>query len=143
MKFTIFIIMAFIVWFSSIWVAVLSLLSFIGGWKYLARFYPLKSTDKESSASKFFMCSIKMGYISYRSCINISLTQSGMIIETLKIFSMMHKPLFIPFSKISEVQNGKSILTCTEFKIDDKKIVIYGKAGEELFSKIQSNDLSS
>ena len=120
MMLTAVIIAAFIVWFSSLWVAVLSLLSFIGGWKKLSRLYPLKSSDKNNTAQKYSMSSLKMGFVNYRSCVNISFTETGIILETIKIFSVMHPPLFIPYYKITDAQRGKFFITFTSFKAGDK-----------------------
>lgn len=142
MMLTAVIIAAFIVWFSSLWVAVLSLLSFIGGWKKLSRLYPLKSSDKNNTARKYSWSSIKMGFVNYRSCINISFTGTGIILETIKIFSIMHQPLFIPYNKITDLQKGKFFITFTSFILGEKKITIYGKAGEEIFSRLSSGSRS-
>ena len=138
MMLTLLIICAFIIWFSSIWIAVLSLLSFIGGWKKLSRLYPASSSDINAGSKKYKMSSIKMGFASYRSCVHIGFTERGISLEVMKIFSIMHKPLFIPFDKISEVQKGKFIIDYTSFKVDGKKITFYGKAGDELFSRISA-----
>lgn len=136
MMLTLLIISAFIVWFSSLWVGVLSLLSLIGGWKKQSRIYPLKSTDKADNAVRYSMSSLKMGFVNYRSCVNISFTETGIILETIKIFSIMHPPLFIPYYKISDAQQGKFFITYTSFRIGDKKITIYGKPGDEIFSRL-------
>ena len=143
MKFTLFIIAAFIIWFSSIWVAVLSLLSFIGGWKTLSRLYPLTFASEGHNAVKYSMSSIKMGFVNYRSCVNVFFTETGIIFKIMKIFSVMHKPLFIPYDKISEAQQGKLFIsTYTSFIIENKKITIYGKAGDELFLRLKSRGIS-
>ncbi len=137
MPLTLLIIAAFIIWFSSLWVAVLSLLSIIGGWNKLSRLYPLKLTDKTGHPEKYSMSSMKMGFANYRSCMNISFTETGFIIEAVKIFSVMHKPLFIPYNKISNIQSGKIFFTTyISFTIEDKKIAIFGKAGEVLSTKL-------
>ena len=97
MTLTLLIICAFIVWFSSIWVAVLSLLSFIGGWKKLSRLYPATSNGINAVSTKFTMSSIKMGFVNYRSCVHIISPKTGFYLKSMKIFSIMHKPLFIPY----------------------------------------------
>lgn len=142
MTFTLLIITAFIVWFSSVWIAVLSLLSFIGGWKSLSVLHPITLSDKDESTVRYSMSSIKMGFINYRSCVFISLTKTGIILEMLKIFSTMHKPVFIPYSRMSDIQQVKALPACTSITVDDKKVLVYGKAGEELFSRLSSRDNS-
>lgn len=142
MMLTLVIITAFIIWFSSIWIAVLSLMSFIGGWKKLSRIYPSASSYIKNNDVKYHMSSMKMGFVNYRLCINITFTGTGILIETLKIFSVMHRPIFIPYNKISDVQTGKVFSTYTAFTVEDKKITIYGKAGEELSSRLSSRGTS-
>jgi hypothetical protein len=138
MKLTLLIIAAFIIWFSSLWVAVLSILSFIGGWNSLSRLYPLAPSEKNNAAVKYSMSSMRLGFVNYRSCAGISFTGTGVIFEMMKIFSIMHKPLFIPYSAISEAEKGKFFTTYTKCRVENKKIIIYGKAGDELFSRLQS-----
>jgi len=139
MKLTLIIIAAFVIWFSSIWIAVLSLLSIIGGWKTLSRIYPLSLNGRESNTVKYSMSSMRMGFVNYRSCVTISFTGTGIILETMKIFSIMHKPIFIPYTKISGIKKGKLFFsTYTSFIVENKKIVIYGKAGDELFSRLST-----
>jgi hypothetical protein len=138
MRFTLLIIAAFIIWFSSLWVAILSILSFIGGWNALSRLYPLSASERNNAAVKYSLCSMKLGFVNYRSCANISFTETGVILEMMKIFTIMHKPLFIPYSRISGAEKGKFFTTYTQCSVENKKIVIYGKAGDELFARLQS-----
>jgi len=138
MTLTLIIIGSFIVWFSSLWVAILSLMSIIGGWKGLSRIHPLTPDVLNEHAVKYSMSSIKLGLINYRSCVNVSFTETGIIFEIIKIFSVRHKPLFIPYNKIANVENGRNFFTYTKFIIDGKRIVLYGKAGDELLSRFPS-----
>ena len=126
MTFILLIITAFIVWFSSVWIAVLTLLSFIGGWKNLSVLHPVTLSDKDESAATYPMSSIKMGTVNYRSCVFISFTKTGIVLEMLKIFTTMHKPVFIPYSRMSDIQSKPAQ---TMFTVDNKKVIIYGKAG--------------
>jgi len=96
--------------------------------------------EKNNIAAKYSFSSIKMGIVSYRSCINISFTGNGIILEAMKIFSIRHKPLFIPYNKIQGAQKGKAFSTYITFTIENKKITIFGKAGEKLFSRLSSGD---
>ena len=140
MMLTLIIVCAFIIWFSSVWIAVLSLMSFIGGWNTLSRLYPPAISEKNNISAKYPFSSIKMGIVSYRSCINISFTGNGIILEAMKIFSIGHKPVFIPYNKIQGAQKGKAFSTYITFTIENKKITIFGKAGEKLFSRLSSGD---
>ncbi len=137
MKLTLIIIIAFIVWFSSLWVAVLSIMSIIGGWNKLYRIYPLSLNEVTHDLVKYSMCSLKIGLINYNACAKISFTGRGFILEMMKIFTVMHKPLFIPYEMISDAKRGKIFFsTYTSFTIENKTIVIFGKAGDELHTRI-------
>jgi len=142
MKLTLVIIAAFIIWFCSVWVAVLSLLSIIGGWKTLGRLYPLTFTEMKNRALKYSMSSVRVGFVNYNYTVNIYFAEAAIILETIKIFSVMHKPLIIPYNRITGVERGKVFSTFTKFIVDDKKIIIYGKAGDELYSRLQVKDKS-
>jgi len=139
MEFTIIIIAAFIIWFSSIWIAVLTLLSIIGGWKALSTLNPVKPADRNIHDARYSMSSLKLGLINYRSCVNVFFTETGIIFDIMKIFSIMHKPVFIPYNKISGAAAGKFFSTYAEFKVDGKKIILYGKAGDELLSRLAAH----
>jgi len=137
MSFNLFIIVAFIIWFSSLWISIMTLLSFIGGWKKLSRLYPLTLSSAGVSKVKYSMSSMKMGLVNYRSCSVISLTETGIILEIIKLFSISHKPIFIPYGKITGAEKGKYFFsTYTRFTVDDKKIIVYGKPGDELYSRL-------
>ena len=77
-----------------------------------------------------------MGLFNYNSCVTVSFTDKGIILEVMKIFSFMHKPVFIPYNKINGAERKKFLSLYTEFIIEDKTIAIFGRAGEELFSRL-------
>lgn len=130
-----FITVAFFIWFASLWVSILSLLSFIGGWNKLSRIFPVSLPDRETATVKYSMSSLKIGLVSYRYCTAITFTGTGIILEMPKIFSIMHKPLLIPYNRISDVRKRENFSASTEFTAGEKKILIYGKAGEKFYSE--------
>lgn len=137
MKLTIIIVAAFIVWFSSLWIAVLSVLSIVGGWKKLSGIFPLSPYNRTDTVVKYSMSSIKIGLINYNSCALVSFTESGIIIEMIKIFSVMHKPLFIPYERMSGARRGKVFFSMyTSFTVENKTIMIFGKPGDELCERL-------
>ncbi len=138
MKLTIIVISAFIIWFFAVWTSVVALISIIGGWKTLSVLYPADRELKNDSEKKFSFCSIRLGMVGYRSCINIYFFNDGIMFEVMKIFRVMHKPVFIPYNRITGIKKGKFITSYIEFSVDQKKVIIYGKAGAELFSRLDS-----
>ncbi len=132
----ILVIIAFIVWFAAIWTSVLTLLSLIGGWKKLSNRYPVTLSAGSSQGERFTMASARFGFVNYRSCVNITFTETGIIFSLMKIFSIMHRPIFIPYVKISGVERGKLFLPFTRFTVDGKKISVYSDAGERLFQRL-------
>lgn len=135
MTITFIIIAGLIIWFVVLWTLVMSLMSIISGWRKLSLLYPAPQTVNDDSSLRFSMCSLRMGFISYNSIADITFTHSGIVFKVMKIFSFMHKPIFIPYEKISDVENGRKFFTFTSFRLGGKKIHFYGRPGEELYSR--------
>lgn len=133
MNTVILIVIAFIVWFGAVWTSVLTLLSLIGGWRKLSLTYPASLSAVTRDGERFPYVSARFGFINYRSCVSITFTETGILFTVMKLFSIMHSPIHIPYSKISGIEKGKLFLTYTGFSVDGKKILLYGEAGERLY----------
>lgn len=137
MALTLIIITAFIIWFIILWTLIVSMLSMISGWKKLSSLYPADSSVCNGYCTTFRFSSIRLGLISYNNIAAVILTETGIILRMIKIFSFMHRPIFIPYEKITDIDNGGLFITRTGFRVSGKKILIYGKAGNVLFSRLQ------
>jgi len=103
MTITFIIIAGMIIWFIILWTLVISILSIISGWRKLSILYPDPLMPEDESSVKFSMCSLKLGFISYNSIVHITFTGYGIILRVMKIFSFMHKPIYISLMKKSPV----------------------------------------
>jgi hypothetical protein len=75
------------------WIVITGLASLIGGWFNLSRRFPL-SEDIGTVRDRFVWRSLNLNYIcGYRSCVNITITDFGVILKTIFIFSTLHKPI--------------------------------------------------
>jgi hypothetical protein len=85
--------------FAGIWIGVSLLLSWIGGWRELARHY---RADRSCTGAQFRMQSAGMRWgTAYRSSVNLGADASGLFLSVFPLFRAGHPPLFIPWSDIS------------------------------------------
>jgi hypothetical protein len=138
MTLTFILIAGLAVWFIILWSLVISLMSMLSGWRSLSRMYPAPVPGDSGQKRIFSMCSIRLGFISYNNIAYITFTDTGIILKVMKIFSIMHRPIFIPYAKITGAAKGKTFFTYTGFNLDGRKIYVYSRAGEELFSRLSS-----
>jgi hypothetical protein len=136
MTLTLILIIGLAIWFVFLWTLVMTLLSLISGWRRFSLLYPAPVTAGDNTSLKFSMCSIRVGLISYNNIADVIFSHSGIVLKVMKIFSFMHKPIFIPYEKITDVMQGRKFFIYTSFKVDGKKIFFYGKPGEELYSRM-------
>ncbi len=92
---TILIMVGFVIFFPLLWVAIVRLVAYLGGWAKLARYY---SADGEVLGDRFAMSSARFGKIAgYNSTLNITVTPQGLHLQTVFLFRTGHVPLFIPW----------------------------------------------
>ena len=106
----------FSIWFRSIFLVVF----FVGwfgvnykqakdsGWKDLASIYAYNF--KEPDSIKFYSGSGYIGKIINNRILRVSVTKEGIFIKKMFIFSIGHKPIFIPWGEVSGVLTKKSLL---------------------------------
>lgn len=83
--------------FAFMWVSICHLLSWLGGWRRLAGFYPAGSA---SGAVTHRWQSGQFGFVTYRRCLNVQVSAQGLRIEAATLFWPGHAPLFLPWSAI-------------------------------------------
>lgn len=93
--------------FRHFWVLHVPSVFYVSGWRRLAQVY--KAADSPRGKS-FYMRSGGVGLISYRSCLNVSVTPEGMFLSVFPLFRLCHPTLFIPWASISG-SVAKNILT--------------------------------
>jgi hypothetical protein len=83
--------------FAVLWVSICHLLSWLGGWRRLAGFYPAQAPG---GAFTHRWQSGQFGFVTYRRCLNVQVTAQGLRIEAATLFWPGHAPLFLPWSAI-------------------------------------------
>jgi hypothetical protein len=127
------------------WVLVTGLISIIGGWSSLARRYPLPE-HKGEVIEKFRWRSVNFNYLSaYRSCVNITLTDLGVILKPTFLFSAFHKPIFFLWKDISNTEYVKGIFGSKRlvFYLGRTRVAVGGRPAEVIKSKLSNPALST
>ena len=101
--------------FPVFWCVVCLLLSVVGGWKSLAESY---GTDLSPRGTAFLWQSGAVGLVAYRNCLNIHATPDGLFLSVAWLFRVGHRPLFIPWRAIHNVE-ARQILwrSLTRFQV--------------------------
>ncbi len=78
-------------------------LSKTSGWQKLAEVYPARTPP---SGQKFNTYGA-VGKVRYKGCLYVFVSHDGLYISVMLLFSIGHKPLFIPWSAIHNKQPKK------------------------------------
>jgi hypothetical protein len=93
-----FVLIAFPIFFSVLWVSITLIMSFIGGWGKVAKQYP--ASERPATGAVLAHVTGMFGVASYKRVLTVITTDAGLYIENRKVFRPGHHPLFIPFSAI-------------------------------------------
>ena len=90
--------------FVVLWSGIIFLVGYASGWQKLAKTYLTNSFPDQPKSCNCILgkSSIYTGIIQYAS------TREGLYLKTIKLFSVGHKPLFIPWSDIENYEAGNS-----------------------------------
>jgi len=113
-----FVLVAFPIFFTILWVGITLLMSFIGGWGKVAKRYP--ALDRPRDGVVLTRVTGMFGVARYKFVLTVITTDTGFYIENRKVFRPGHHPLFIPFSAIRDAR--KQVLFFWEyvaFDVDD------------------------
>jgi hypothetical protein len=94
-----FILVAFPIFFTALWVGVTLLMSFIGGWGKVGKQYAATGVPPQGRALRHVTG--MFGVTRYKNVLTVITTEEGLYIENRKVFRPGHPPLFIPFSAIN------------------------------------------
>ena len=97
-----FVLVAFPIVFSALWIGITLLMSFIGGWRNLARHYA--ATGKPVGGREFRHLTGMFGMASYKHVLTVVVTGEGLYIANRTVFRFGHPPLFIPFTAIVDAR---------------------------------------
>jgi hypothetical protein len=99
--------------------AVIYLMSFFSGWRYLAKTY---SYVGESKGVTTRMRSVKMGSYFYSNCVTLGLDNEYAYFSLFFPFSIGHAPLKIPYKDIIASSSTGSLDNLLSFEVNDWSI---------------------
>jgi hypothetical protein len=84
-----------------IWCSVVLIISHASGWQNIATIYSTNATPAKTQ-----VCSGTIGGSRYSFTLEYATTDQGLYLKTSKLFSVGHKPLFIPWAAMDSLQSG-------------------------------------
>lgn len=93
-----FILVVFPIFFSALWIGITLGMSFIGGWRTVAKFYT--AAGRPVGGREFRRVTGMFGVASYKHVLTVVTTAEGLYIANRTVFRFGHPPLFIPFTAI-------------------------------------------
>lgn len=113
------------------WIGIIQLIARSSGWKKLADSYPMRR-GALMAGKQFTWQSLRLGnFSSYSAVATVTITHEGIGLELMKLFSMGHSPLFIPWHRTEKTESGTAPFPWFSFWIDGTRIVIMGKSATE------------
>lgn len=98
----------FIVFFAAMWFGVTGFLAVFSGWYSFAAQWRAR---EESGGERFRMRSASIGMpflpVGYGNCLTVTVSERGLGLALLFPFRFLSPPLFIPWSQVASVSEGK------------------------------------
>jgi hypothetical protein len=98
----------FIVFFAAMWFGVTGLLAVLSGWTSLATYWRAQGA---LAGERFRITSASMGVrllpVGYGNCLSVTVSDRGLGVSLFFLFRFLCPPLFIPWSDISSVTEGR------------------------------------
>jgi hypothetical protein len=88
--------------FAVMWLGILHLTAWLGGWTRLAHTFVYDGSRTEKPIQRRWFQSGSFGLMNYNSALNIAIYEEGVRIAVLWPFRPGHPPLFIPWSELRE-----------------------------------------
>ena len=84
--------------FVFIWIVISALISYLGGWWSLSQYY---QSRPHNIRKKWLFQTAAMRFMTgYGNCLNVAVTDRGLLLSVLFIFRFGHPPLLIPWEDI-------------------------------------------
>lgn len=103
------IIPLFFIAFGLLWTLIVTLISRAGGWARLAHQYPATGP---ATGETFSLRSAKFGmFSSYRNCLTVTLSLSGIHLQPMIFFRIGHKPILLPWTAVTSYSKHSLFIT--------------------------------
>ena len=125
----------FVLLFSLIWCGAIGVTSFWGGWNRLAQRY---RSEAKRPANLLRTSAVFRYFVNYSQVLNLGSTKEGMHLSVMKIFSIAHPDLLIPWDDITERKNFKWLfLSFKSIEVDTVTIWLYSSAWKKIIEERQ------
>lgn len=98
---------SFLVAFPAGWCFVLFVISWIGGWRRLARRFP--AAGRPTGGETYYLLSGSMGMAQARGTLILTIAPAGLYLTNLFLFRPFHPPLLLPWSGVRTLEQRKSL----------------------------------
>jgi hypothetical protein len=111
----------FPIFFVGLWIVVVYVLSWFG-WRWLARW----QTREEPTGRSFPWSSAAIGLVNFNNCLNLRVSQRGLWMKPVFVFSLFHPALFIPWSDVRSVrrQSYFFVFSIVVVRLNDSEITL-------------------
>lgn len=131
-----FLVIGFIPLFVLFWVLIIALISISGGWYKLAKAHPYDSLKYPLNRAETCLIGyMQIGFFGrYKMVVYMSITDKGVLFETLFFFRFMHPPFFLEWNAIQNITVKKYFFFMKNYVIttSDAQIVIASESGKKL-----------
>ena len=121
--------------FIVMWVMVLYVLAYIGGWSRLAQYYQAPS---KFGGKTWGFKSGRMGITNYSGCLTIGANDYGLYLAVFPLFRVGHPPLFIPWYDITTSKSRRFFISYLDFTFARSPSITFSvpeKFGNTLLAK--------
>lgn len=128
----------FLIGFPVLWLFLTGVISFIGGWYFLAKAHPASERLMEQGR-EFGFQSVYIGLLGgYRSCVSVTVLDGGILLRTFILYRFMHRPIFLPWDRMTDHREANILFVKRiSFMVGGKKIAISGRSVEEIWKKVR------
>jgi hypothetical protein len=117
--------------FLAIWVVTIVGISWLSGWKSLARVYPENALPAGGETFRFQTCRMRYG-ARYGSCVTFGADTRGLHLSVLFLFRFGHPPLFIPWSEVSASGGPGPGVTLKFLRVPDVPLTVGRQLAEDI-----------
>lgn len=125
--FTLLIFVVFPFFFVGLWSGVVFLLSYLSNWQKLAVRYQTSYFPEDVK-----WCSCLINRCRYSGTIRYAVSEKGLYLRTAKLFTLGHKPLFIPWESMEYETGGFYLFYPAKITVDGVTIYIGKDVQKEL-----------
>ncbi|RMG22859.1 MAG: hypothetical protein D6730_15650 [Bacteroidetes bacterium] len=131
----------FLVGFIALWVGIIFLISYVGGWRQLARDFPFREQQAGTLLSSYSFCSLQLSWLgSYNNCMTLGIHQNGIRLQPLAFFQLFHPPVFIRWQDMQQARPGTLVFYKTwKFRAGGHELRLFGRAAKEVATYYEQN----